>query len=207
MPQSKARRGEGAKAEAPHVDSPATRDPVDQLGDVVGESLDRHGAAGVGCVAVALELDADHPAALGEPGENVAKTAAEGDDTAVQGDERRSCRVAVLLVPDGDAVDLLAAREEPAAPVHWPSFGALKPATAGTPGGIRVGQPISRHRPPRRRTATRRDRRRARLRRRADLRLDRTSPPRLLQARSRDRRARAPRWRSVQPTTPLCPAS
>jgi hypothetical protein len=91
----------------PHVDGPAARDPVDELGDVVGEPLDRHGAAGVGRVAVALELDADHPAALAEPGEHVAEAAVERENPAVQGDERRSCRVAALLVPDGDAVDLL----------------------------------------------------------------------------------------------------
>jgi hypothetical protein len=58
-------------------------------------------------VAVALKLDADHPAALGEPRQDVAEAAAECDDAAVQGHERRSCGVAVLLVPDGDAVDLL----------------------------------------------------------------------------------------------------
>jgi hypothetical protein len=106
--EGEARGGEGPEAEAPHVDGPAARDPVDQLGDVVGEAFDRHGTAGVGRVAVALELDADHPAALGEPGEDVAETALEGDDAAVQGDQRRSCGVVVLLVPDGDAVDLLA---------------------------------------------------------------------------------------------------
>ena len=113
MAESEARGGEGAETEAPDVDRPAVRDPVDQLGDVVGEALDRHGAAGVGCVAVALELDADHPAALGEPGEDVAEAAAEGEDAAVQGDERRSCRVAVLLVPDGDAVDLFVGHASP----------------------------------------------------------------------------------------------
>src|SRR4029078_11895368 len=53
----------------------------------VGESSDRDGAAGVGRVAVALELDADHPAALGEPGEHLAEAALEGDDAAVQGDQ------------------------------------------------------------------------------------------------------------------------
>jgi hypothetical protein len=64
-------------------------------------------------VAVALEFDADHPAALGEPGEDVAEAAAEGDDAAVQGDEHGSCGVAVLLVPDGDAVDLFAGHAFP----------------------------------------------------------------------------------------------
>ena len=107
MAHGEARGGEGAEAEAPHVDGSAAGDPVDQLGDVVGEPLDRHGAAGVGRVAVALELDADHPAALGEPGQDVVEAAVEREDAAVQGDERRPARVAVLLVPDGDAVDLL----------------------------------------------------------------------------------------------------
>ena len=109
--ESEARGGEGAETEAPDVDGPAVRDPVDQLGDVVCEPLDRHGAAGVGCVAVALELDADHPATLGEPRQDVAEAAAEGDDAAVQGDEHGACRVAVLLVPDGDAVDLFAGHD------------------------------------------------------------------------------------------------
>jgi hypothetical protein len=58
-------------------------------------------------VAVALELDADHPAALGEPGKDVAEAALEGDDAAVQANERRSRGVAVLLVPDRDVIDLL----------------------------------------------------------------------------------------------------
>ena len=73
--QREARGGEGAEAVAPHVDGSAAGDPVDQLGDVVGEALDRHGAAGVGRVAVTLELDADHPATLGEPREHVAEAA------------------------------------------------------------------------------------------------------------------------------------
>ena len=77
MAEGEARRGEGAEAEAPHVDRAAARDAVDQLGDVVGEALDRHGAAGVGRVAVALEFDADHAAALGEPGEDVGEAALE----------------------------------------------------------------------------------------------------------------------------------
>src|SRR5205807_3082729 len=85
----------------------AVGDPVDQLGNVVRESLDRHGAAGVGRVAVALELDADHPAAVREPGKDVAEAALEGENAAVQGDQRRSRRIPVLLVPNGDAVDLL----------------------------------------------------------------------------------------------------
>ena len=55
---------------------------------------------------MALEFDADHPAALGEPGKDVAETAHEGVDAAVEGDGRRCRSVAVLLVPDGDAVDL-----------------------------------------------------------------------------------------------------
>jgi hypothetical protein len=104
--ESEARGGQGAETEAPDVDGPAVRQPVDQLGDVVCEPLDRHCAAGVGCVAVALELDADHPAALAEPGKDVAEAAAEGDDAAMQGDERGPVGVAELLVPDGDAVDL-----------------------------------------------------------------------------------------------------
>ena len=82
-------------------------DPVDQLGDVVGEPLDRDGAAGVGRVAVALELDADHAPALGEPRQDVVEAAVEGHDATVQGDERGSRRVTELLVPDGDAVDLV----------------------------------------------------------------------------------------------------
>src|SRR5207344_1096158 len=105
--EGEARGGKGADTEAPNVDGSAARDPIDHLGDVIGEALDRHGATGVGCVAVALELDADHPAALSEPRQYVAEAAAERDDAAVQGDERRSCGIAVLLVPDGDAVDLL----------------------------------------------------------------------------------------------------
>jgi hypothetical protein len=78
-----ARGGEGSEAVAPHVDGPAARDPVDQLGDVVGEALDRHRAAGVGRVAVALELDADHAAALAEPREDVVEAAVEREDAAV----------------------------------------------------------------------------------------------------------------------------
>ena len=105
--ESEARGGEGTETEAPDVDGPAAGDPVDQLGDVVCEALNGHGAAGVGCVAVALELDADHSAALGQPREDVAEAAAKGENAAVDGDERRSCGVAVLLVPDGDAIDFL----------------------------------------------------------------------------------------------------
>ena len=105
--ESKARGGEGTQTEAPDVDGPAPGDPVDHLGDVVGEALDGHGAAGVGCVAVTLQLDADHSAALGEPGKDVAEAAAEGHDAAVEGNERRSCGVAVLLVPDRDAINFL----------------------------------------------------------------------------------------------------
>ena len=85
--QREARRGEGTEAEAPHVDGPAARDPVDQLGDIVGETLDRHRAAGVGRVAVTLELDADHPAALCEPGEDVPEAAAEGEESTVERNE------------------------------------------------------------------------------------------------------------------------
>ena len=96
----------GAEAEAPHVDGSAARDAVDQLGDVVGEAVDRHRPAGVGRVAVALELDADDPTALRQPREDVAEAALEGDDAAMERDERRAVGVAVLLVPDGDAVDL-----------------------------------------------------------------------------------------------------
>ena len=107
MAEGQARGGEGAEAEAPHVDGSAAGDAVDQLGHVVGEALDRHRPAGVGGVAVALELDPDDPAALRQPGENVAEAALEREDAAVEGDERRAVGVAVLLVPDGDAVDLL----------------------------------------------------------------------------------------------------
>src|SRR5947208_1830524 len=89
--ESKARGGEGAEAVAPDVDRPAARDPVDQLGNVVGEPLERNGAVGVGRVPVALQLDADHPAAVDEPGKDVVKAAAEGEDAAVQGDQWRSC--------------------------------------------------------------------------------------------------------------------
>ena len=105
MAEGQARGGEGAEAEAPHVDGSAARDAVDQLGHVVGEALDRHRPAGVGSVAVALELDPDDPAALRQPREDVAEAALERDDAAVEGDERRAVGVAVLLVPDGDAVD------------------------------------------------------------------------------------------------------
>lgn len=56
---------------------------------------------------MALELDADHPASLRQPREHVTEAGIERDDAAVQGDERRALGVAVLLEPDGDAVDLL----------------------------------------------------------------------------------------------------
>ena len=107
MAEGQARGGEGAEAEAPHVDGSAARDAVDQLGHVVGEALDRHRPAGVGRVAVALELDPDDPAALRQPRQDVAEAALEREDAAVEGDERRAVGVAVLLVPDGDAVDRL----------------------------------------------------------------------------------------------------
>src|SRR3954466_7049103 len=71
------------QAVAPHVDRSAAGDPIDQLGHIIGEPLDRHGAAGVGRVAVALELDADHPATLREPREDVAEAALKGEDAPV----------------------------------------------------------------------------------------------------------------------------
>ena len=102
-----ARGGEGAEAEAPHVDGSAARDPVDQLGDVVGEALDRHRAGR--CRACGRGPGA-RPRSPGgprvEPREDVAEAAVEREDAAVEGDERRAVGVAVLLVPDGDAVDL-----------------------------------------------------------------------------------------------------
>jgi hypothetical protein len=57
-------------------------------------------------MAVALELDPDHPAVLSEPRQHVAEAAVEGEDPAMQGYERRPVGVAVLLVPHGDTVDL-----------------------------------------------------------------------------------------------------
>ena len=107
MPHGDARRRQGAEAEAPEVGRPAVGHPVNELGNVVGEALDRHGSAGVGRVAVALKLDPDHPAAVRQPWEHVAEAAIEGDDPTVKGDERRPVGVAVLLVPDRNAVDLL----------------------------------------------------------------------------------------------------
>lgn len=107
MAEGQACGGEGAEAEVPHVDGSAVRDLVDHLGYVVGEALDRHRPAGVGGVAVALELHPDDPMALRQPRENVAEAALERDDAAVEGDKRRAVGVAVLLVPDGDAVDRL----------------------------------------------------------------------------------------------------
>ena len=148
VPHGEGCGGEGAEAEAPHVDGPAARDPVDQLGDVIGEPLDRHGATGVRRVAVALELDADHPAALGEPREDVVEAAVERHDAAVQGDQRWPGRVAELLVPDGDAVDLLgghALLTLEASRVHRP---AVRPRAAGSgaePFGQRDDDPL---RPP-----------------------------------------------------------
>ena len=107
VPHGDARRRQGPEAEAPEVGRSAAGHPVHELGDVVGEALDRHGPAGVGRVAVALKLDPDHPAALREPRQHVAEAAVEGKDPTVEGDERRPVGVAVLLVPDGNAVDLL----------------------------------------------------------------------------------------------------
>ena len=54
---------------------------------------------------MALELDADHPAAVRQPREDIAEAGRERDDAAVEGDERRALGVAVLLVPDGHTVD------------------------------------------------------------------------------------------------------
>src|SRR4051794_22377789 len=58
-------------------------------------------------MAVALELDPDHMAAFREPRQHVAEAPLEGHNPTVEGDERRPVGVAVLLVPDGNAVDLL----------------------------------------------------------------------------------------------------
>ncbi len=107
MTEGQARRGERAEAVAPHVDGPAAREAIDQLGDVVGETLDRYRAAGIGRVTVALELDPDDPAAGRQPREDVDEAALEREDAAVQRNERRAAGVAVLLVPDRDAVDVL----------------------------------------------------------------------------------------------------
>ena len=107
MPHGDAGRCQSAQAEAPEVGRSAAADTVHEFGDVVGEALDRHGSAGVGRVAVALKLDTDHPAALCEPRQHIAEGPVEGDEPTVEGDERRPVGVAVLLVPDGNAVDLL----------------------------------------------------------------------------------------------------
>ena len=103
--QGQARGGERTETETPHIDGLTARDAFDQVGEVIGEPLDRHGPPGVGRVAVALELNADHSTTLGQPRQHVAEAALEGDDAAMQGDERRSCGVATLLVPDGHAID------------------------------------------------------------------------------------------------------
>jgi hypothetical protein len=58
-------------------------------------------------VAVALELDADHASPSAGPRQDVVEASVEREDAPVQRDERRSRRVAELLVPDGDAVDLV----------------------------------------------------------------------------------------------------
>src|ERR1700687_5666655 len=58
-------------------------------------------------MAVALELDPDHPAVLREPRQHGAEAAFEGEDSAMEGDERRPVGVAVLLVPHGNAIDFL----------------------------------------------------------------------------------------------------
>lgn len=105
MADGEARRSQRAEAVAPHVDRPAAGDPVDQFGDVIGESLDRQGPAGVGRVPVSLQFHTEHPPTVGEPGEDVAEAALEREDATVQGHERRSVYVPVLLVPDGDVVD------------------------------------------------------------------------------------------------------
>ena len=128
MPHGDARRRQGAEAEAPEVGRSAAGHPVHELGDVVGEALDRHGPAGVGRVAVALKLDPDYPAALREPWQHVAEAAVEGKDPTVEGDERRPVGVAVLLVPDGNAVDLLVRHgphdvRVPVSAPRWPSRG------------------------------------------------------------------------------------
>ena len=56
---------------------------------------------------MALKLDPNHPAALREPLQDVAEAAVEGEDPTVERDEGRPVGVAVLLVPDGNAVDFL----------------------------------------------------------------------------------------------------
>src|SRR4051812_43515314 len=48
-----------------------------------------------------------YPTSPSEAGEDAAEAALEGDDAAVHGNQLRSFRVAVLRVPDGDAVNLL----------------------------------------------------------------------------------------------------
>jgi hypothetical protein len=57
-------------------------------------------------VAVALKLDADDPAALGEPREYLAEASVERQHPAVEGDERRAVEVPVLLIPERQAIDV-----------------------------------------------------------------------------------------------------
>ena len=61
---------------------------VEELRDVVGEPVDRHRPPRVGRVAVALQLDADDPTSLLQPGEHAAEAAFEGEDAAVERYER-----------------------------------------------------------------------------------------------------------------------
>ena len=94
---------EPAEAEADDVGSldPQVVEQGDDVGREVGE---RRGTIDVGGVTVALELDRDHPVALGEHRQRDGEVQADGHQTAVEEHQRRS--VAVLLVVQVQPVDI-----------------------------------------------------------------------------------------------------
>ena len=80
---------------------------LDQGGDVVGHQRDAQGAIDVGRAPMALQVDGDHLAALGERREVGAKHL-DGAETAVQQDERSARAVALVVQLDAVHVGVMA---------------------------------------------------------------------------------------------------